>query len=110
MGKNSVAIGFEFEYFGKKYEHTFWSLPDLDNYFRWEPARGSLVGYGEINTENEIEGRSSNGLLRLIVVNQTGARIKQKEFSTYQAMVDFIANHKIIVANASGRKGLQIEP
>ncbi|MCA6372190.1 MAG: hypothetical protein IM631_12495 [Cytophagales bacterium] len=110
MGKISVAIGFEFEYAGKKYEHTFWSLPDLDNYFRWEPGRGSLVGYGEtINAENQPKGRSSRGLLRLIVVNQAGARIKQKEFYTYQSMVAFITDQKIIVANASGRKGLQIE-
>jgi hypothetical protein len=111
VGKISVAIGFEFEYAGKKYEHTFWSLPDLDNYFRWEPGRGSLVGYGEIvNKENQPEGRSSSGLLRLIVVNQTGTRIKQKEFFTYKAMVDFITDHKIEIANRSARKGLLIKP
>jgi hypothetical protein len=105
----SVAIGFEFEYAGKKYEHLFWSLPDLDNYFRWEPGRGHLVvGCGARGAVEQFESRSKNGKLRLIAVNEIGERLKQTEFSTYQEMIDFIYEKKIVVKNASGRKGLQV--
>lgn len=106
----SVAIGFEFEYSGKKYEHLFWSLPDLDNYFRWEPGRGHLVGFGVSGAVSELESRSKNGILRLIAVNEIGERLKQTEFSTYQKMIHFIDEKKIVVKNSSGRKGLQVRP
>jgi hypothetical protein len=89
----SIAIGFEFQYGGRTYEHVFWSLSDLQNYFRWEPGRAQLVdGNYEPTVSNN---RSTNGLLKLIALDASGARKKEKIFATYGEMVNFIGQKKI---------------
>ena len=101
----SIAIGFEFEYNGRRHEHIFWSLSDLHNYFRWEPSRALLVGY-----ENAISvtdnNRSTNGVLKLIAMDANGTRKKEMQFATYSEMLNFIGDKKIIVRNAAGVKGI----
>lgn len=89
----SIAIAFEFLYGGRTYEHVFWSLSDLQNYFRWEPGRAQLV---DGNIEPVVSGnRSSNGLLKLIALDANGARKKEKVFGSYREMANFIEEKKI---------------
>jgi hypothetical protein len=91
--KISIAVGFEFEYNGQRHEHTFWSISDLQNYFRWESERAQLVGYDKAVIIGN--NRSTKGVLKLIAMDAEGTRKKEVPFATYIEMVKFIEQKKI---------------
>jgi hypothetical protein len=99
----SILIALEFDYNGKKYDHQFWSIESLENYFRWEPGRGEMVGYKKDEGRKDQEPIRGRALLRLVALRE-GVEVKDVKFNQYSELILYLVEKKIVLGNREPKR------
>lgn len=99
----SILIAFEFDYNGKRYEHQFWSKESLENYFRWEPGRGEMVGYNTDQVGKDQQTVSSKAGLRLVAL-RGGVEVKEVKFNLYSELTHYLQDKNIVLGNREAKR------
>lgn len=82
-------------YNAKPYEHVFYSLQDLENYFRWEPERGDLVGYFKTSSASTNPApRSRDAKIYARLLDDKGKLLDQITTGYHSELVAWLSSHQ----------------